>query len=139
MTSPTTSDSPTTAHGTLHATTEGHVTMAVPGTSYQLQLNVYQPVTTQVGKRLVGAIKANARRIDKTGSGGRYVEPVYGRPRRIQGSVISINPADQSITIDAGIPFNVKPTDPRQRFDQFQVGDFVATDLVNGATFTPGI
>lgn len=133
-----TTTNPTTARGTLHATSEGHVTMAVPGTSYQLLLSVYQPVTTPIGKRLVGAIRGNARRIDKTGSGGRYIEPVYGRPRRIQGSVISVNPADQSITIDAGLPISVKPTDPRQRFDQFQVGDFVATDLLNGATFTPG-
>ncbi len=136
MTSPTT-DNPTIARGTLHATSEGHVTMAVPGTSYQLLLSVYQPVAAAIGKRLVGTIKANARRIDKTDSGGRYIEPVYGRPRRIQGSVIAINPADQSLTIDAGMPITVKPTDPRQRFDQFQLGDFVATDLLNGATFTP--
>lgn len=67
-------------------------------------------------------------------SGGRYLEPVYGRPRRVQGSVIAIDA--NSIVVNAGVPVLVEPTDPRQNPGSFAVGQFVSFDALDGATFT---
>lgn len=124
------------ARGILETQTSGHVIIAFPGTSYQMQLNVDLPVNTQPGKKIVGTIRGQARRIDKVGTGGRYVEPVFGRPRRVQGSVIAVDLANQSITIDAGVPMVCK-TDGRQRAEDFLVGDFVTMEILAGATFSP--
>lgn len=125
------------ARGVLAEATPDTVTFAVPGTDYQILLGVLTRVTSPTGKRLVGTIRVSARRIDLVHTGGRYIEPVYGRPRRIQGNVIAVDLASKSLIIDACVPMVVKPTDPRQKAEDFNPGDLVAFDVVPTAMFTP--
>ena len=89
------------------------------------------------GKKARGVIRANARRIDVVTTGGRYIEPVQGTPRRIQGPIIDVDTGRNTVTIHAAAPIVCKVTDPRQRADQFKPGDFVACDLIPGSSFTP--
>jgi hypothetical protein len=112
------------------------VVLGVPGSDYRLHLSVYQQPHQETGKRVVGTIRAQARRIDTTRTGGRYIEPVYGRPRRIQGEVVAVDAAEQTVTINATVPIVCK-TNGVQRAEQFKPGDFVATDLKSGASFVP--
>jgi len=133
----TTPTNPNTARAVLHEATDESVVLAVPGTDYLLRLSVYKAPSTPVGKRILGTIRAQARRIDIVHTGGRYIEPVYGTPRRIQGEIVATDPAQQTLTVSAGVPIVCK-TDARQRADQFKVGDLVAFDLLPGASFTPG-
>jgi hypothetical protein len=141
--SPTTKIPPYLARGVLaanHAATAtkpAFLVLEVPNTSYQLHLLPAAAVTTPVGKRLTGIIRADARRVDTVKSGGRYVEPVAGRPRRVQGAVIAKDSSANTITVAAGVPIVLRLTDPRQRADQFAEGDFVSCDVLDGATFTP--
>ena len=88
----------------------------------------------RLGKRLICTIRAKARRIDVVQTGGRYVEPVYGRPRRVQGAVLAIDEGANTITIGAGVPIVVKPTDARQKAADFALGDFVTFGVLPGAT-----
>ena len=81
-------------------------------------------------------IRAQAKRIDKSGKGGRYIEPVYGRPRRIQGTVVDVSPSDQTVTINATVPF-VCRTNGLQGAGDFRAGDFVTCSIESGASFTP--
>src|SRR5258705_13109213 len=96
---PTSRIDPGIARGTLvesapaSATKPATVTIAFPNTSYELHLHPTAPVATQPGKRILGTIRAKCRRIDVVDTGGRYVEPVYGRPRRIEGSVLAATAA----------------------------------------------
>ncbi len=107
----------------------------MPNTSYQIHLLPTTPVAGLApGQRLIGLVKAKARRIDIVQTGGRYLEPVMGRPRRIQGTVIKVDP--DAIVVDAGIPISVTPTDTRQNASQFQVGQLVSFDALDGATIT---
>ena len=69
-------------------------------------------------------------------TGGRYFEPVYGRPRRVQGSVIGIDASTNSVIVDATVPIHLSPTDARQKAADFQPGQFVTCDVLDGATFT---
>jgi len=112
------------------------IVMRVPGTDYRLRLGVYKPVGVAVGKRLVGTIRATARRIDLIGTGGEYVEPVYGEPRRIQGSVLASDATDQTITVKACVPITVK-VGPGQRAEQFPIGAMVSFDALSGTSFVP--
>jgi hypothetical protein len=130
---------PTLARGRLVETIEAtatkpaHVVLTFPNTSYQMHLVPDGEVTGEVGKRIVGTIRASARRVDECRSGGRYVEPVYGRPRRVQGMVRAIE--DDAIVVDAGVPIRCTLTDARQKPGDFEVGDFVTFDVLDGATF----
>ncbi|MFA6045093.1 MAG: hypothetical protein WC718_08925 [Phycisphaerales bacterium] len=144
--SPTTKLDPALARGTLvetvaaTATKPAYIKFAVPNTSYELHLvpQGETPAPAAPGhpaKRLIGAIRVSARRLDVVGSGGRYVEPVMGRPRRVQGTVVQV--AGGAVVVDAGVPIHCVLTDERQKPEDFQAGQFVSCDVLDGATFTP--
>ncbi len=127
------------------ATRQAGISFHLPGSQYQLHLRSEGAVTGQVGKRIVGVIHASARRVDFTNQGGRFVEPVIGRPRRIQGTVIAHDTAANTITVDCaasaavdgvGLPIVCKLTDARQKPEQFALGTIVGFDVLDGATFT---
>jgi len=109
------------------------VNISVPNTSYQFHLVPKGSVRGETGKRIIGMIHATARRIDEVKTGGRYVEPVYGRPRRVQGRVVGVS--GEAVVIDAGVPIHCTPTDPRQKAGDFKAGQFVSCDVLEGATF----
>ncbi|MCG3123405.1 MAG: hypothetical protein GIKADHBN_01822 [Phycisphaerales bacterium] len=140
---PTTPLAPHLARGTLievvpdSATRPGHIVLRIPNTSYQLHLVPATGFATPVGTRIIGTIHARAKRVDTTGTGGRFIEPVYGRPRRIQGFVVGTDPAANTITVDTGVPVICTLTDQRQHPSQFSEGQFVGFDVMDGATFEP--
>jgi hypothetical protein len=139
---PTTRLDPILARGTLlevvqaTATLPGYIRFTVPNSSYDLHLIPTAPILTEPGRRLIGTIHAKARRIDKVKTGGRFVEPVYGRPRRVQGAVVAVDAANNIIVVNAGVPIHITPTDQRQTAGDFEVGQFVGFDVFDGATFT---
>lgn len=118
------------------ATTPAFVVIGSANTSYKTHLIPDGEIAAQPGKRIEGEIRAEAKRIDVVTSGGRYIEPVFGRPRRVQGSVLAVNAEANTLVIGAGFPVVVTPTDKRQSASDFNVGDFVSMDVVRGATFT---
>ncbi len=125
------------ARGTLAERHADRIVLALPGTDYRILLATAGAVTAEVGKRVRGVIRAQARRIDVVTTGGRYVEPVYGRPRRVQGAVLAIDSDSDTLTVSVhdGAPIVVKP-DGRQRAGDFRAGQFVSMDVLPGATFT---
>ncbi len=138
---PTSKIDPRLARGTLlevvAPTTPrpGYIVMAFPNSNYELHLLPTAPIRTPPGKRLIGTIRARAKRMDIVETGGRFVEPVYGRPRRVQGTVVGID--GNAVVIDAAMPIHCEPTDPRQKAADFTPGDLVGFDVLDGATFTP--
>ncbi len=118
------------------ATKPAMVTLTFLNTNYEMHLAPSGPIATPRGKRIIGFIRAKARRVDVVDTGGRYVEPVIGRPRRVQGSIIAINDGRRSIVVDAGVPIECELMDERQKASDFSVGQFVSFDVMEGATFT---
>ncbi|HYE02145.1 MAG TPA: hypothetical protein VD963_02800 [Phycisphaerales bacterium] len=113
------------------------VRLHVPGTNYELHLVPGGPLPGPAGSKVVGRIEAAARRIDLVGAGGRYIEPVAGNPRRVQGMVIGVDEVGGRVIVNAGATVHLKPTDARQRAGQFEPGTMVSCDVLDGATFTP--
>jgi hypothetical protein len=140
---PTDPIAPTQARGTLSrvapasATAPAHIVIEFPNTSYELHLIPTCAITTEPGKRIIGLIRAAARRVDVVDTGGKYVEPIFGRPRRVQGRIITTDAATNTLTVDAGVTIQLTLTDTRQRAERFQQGELVSTDVLDGATFTP--
>jgi hypothetical protein len=96
-------------------------------------------VNVKVGGRVAGRIEANARRVDVAAGhrGGAYIEPVFGRPRRLQGRILAADSAANTITVHCACPFVCRLTDPRQLAEDFQVGAMVMFDVERGARFQP--
>lgn len=137
---------PSEARGTLVSSSPTRVVVGFAGTEYQLHLDPERATTTMPGKRVIGIIKGQARRVDQVRTGGQFVEPVMGRPRIVQGRVVEVNAAAAgtgtpgnsggTITVQAPMPIILKLNE-LQRAEQFKVGDLVNTHVMPGATFTP--
>jgi hypothetical protein len=140
---PTSRIDPSLARGVLDEVVEATAThpaflkISIPNTSYELHLLPTGHVATAPGKRIVGTIRARCRRIDEVLTGGRFIEPVYGRPRRVQGTIVAIDTPGNAIVVDATVPIHCTPTDPRQKATDFKPGQLVSFDVLDGATFTP--
>ena len=137
------SSSPTTtssiARGVLTAEHVGAIDFAVMNTDYLLRLAVAAPLPHRdIGKRIEGTIRAQARRIDVVHTGGRYIEPVYGKPRRVQGQVIALDPNADTVTVLAhtDLPLVCK-TNGEQHAGDFKIGQLVSFDVAPGTSFTP--
>jgi len=119
------------------ATRPATIKLTFHNTNYEMHLRSSAEQSAQlpeIGKRVIGTIKAQARRIDTVGAGGQYLEPVYGRPRRVQGTVIAIK--GDAVVIQAGVPMHCTPTAPGQKASDFEIGDFVTCAVLDGASFT---
>lgn len=138
---PTDRIDPGLTRGTLEAvvdqtaTKPAHIELGLYNSDYRLHLLPVGEITATVGKRILGVIKAEAKRVDVVRSGGKYVEPVIGRPRRVQGRVVETDNARNTITVDANAVIACRLTDHRQRASDFEPGQFVSFDVLNGATF----
>jgi hypothetical protein len=138
---PTTRIAPGLARATLNeavpatATKPAHVRLSFANTSYVLYLLPAAPIKAQPGEKVFGTIQARARRVDRVPSGGRFVEPVIGRPRRVQGRVVGHS--GDTLVVDAGVPMHCSLTDDRQHVGDFPVGEMVSFDVLEGASFTP--
>jgi hypothetical protein len=129
------------ARGELVEEHDGSIVLSVPGTDYRMNLLVGTPLNASendlMNRKIRGVIRAQARRIDVVVTGGRFVEPVYGRPRRVQGVIVATDPAADTVTVQAhdSLPIVCK-TNGAQHAADFKIGQFVSFDVAAGATFS---
>ncbi len=110
------------------------IVLGLPGTDYQLHLVPLGQVRPSAVGQIAGRIRASARRIDRMRAGGRFIEPVYGRPRTIQGTVVDLDSAANTLTIQCPTPFICKLM-PDHRAADFTKGELVYCHVERGATF----
>ncbi len=115
--------------------TDGHVTLNIPGTNYE---NTFKVVTTgqplTAGEHIRGTIHAPAWKAETVSAGGNYVEPLMGRPRRMQGTVLAADTATNELTVHVGYDVIVKLPD-KYRVYQFPVGTRIGWDNIEMPTF----
>lgn len=115
----------------------GEITLAHPGSSYRLDLRLDEPEQggVAVGARVRGEIRVQAARIDVIKTGGKYIEPVDGPPRRVAGRVLETDRYANIVIVDAG-PFVVVCTpNAHQKASDFAVDQLVTMGVKPGATF----
>ena len=80
------------------------IRFAVPGTDYRIEAAPGRsvPPSAKAGQRLDGALHATARKVWPVPAGGRFVEPCFGRPRRLQGLVVGVDETANALHVDAG-------------------------------------
>lgn len=138
---PTTRIDPGLARGVLEeihaetATKPAFIVLHFYNTNYRVHLLPVGEISVEPGKRIHGVIRAEAKRVDVVETGGKFIDPVLGRPRRVQGRVVETDTSRNTLTVDAGAPFVCRLTDHRQRASDFEPGQFVGFSVMRGATF----
>lgn len=116
---------------------EQRLVTGIPGSNYELHLIPYASVTTPVGQRTKGMIRLSVWKVDFVSAGGEYIEPVMGRPRRVQGKALGVGPGDNSIIIEVvGTPF-VAELPERWQATEITPGTRIGVEVYPGATFEP--
>jgi len=137
--STSTADAVPTVSGKLLELEAGQMVLGLPETDYRMKLVLEIDPPVSVGQKITGTIHATARRVDVIPAGGRYVEPVFGRPRRVQGRVVGGHSPSRTIYVKAGPTLICTLSDERQSPQQFSVGQLVSFDVEAGAVFKPQI
>lgn len=123
----------------LEQKSDDQVVMSVPGTSYRLQFRPTVPasaIATAEGKRIRGIVRGKAQRMHAAHAGGRFIEPVSGQPRIVQGTVIAVDGGNNRLLIEMVIPAWLD-VEPGQKASEFAVGQMVNMYVESGMTFTP--
>lgn len=135
----TTSD-PSVATGILVERESDHVVLTIPHTDYRIHLQIegdsLAPIAADMNKPISGRIEAQARRVDVVNTGGRFFEPTYGRPRRLQGRIVDLDTRNNTITVQCPVPFVCHLMSP-QEAHMFELGQLVSFDIERGAVFQP--
>jgi hypothetical protein len=76
------------------------VAVQIPDTPYELHLHPAAPVAPSPQGRVHGVIRCSVWKLDVVSAGGAYVEPLIGRPRRVQGKVIGSLPESNSLIVE---------------------------------------
>ena len=133
---PSSLSTPPVVSGVVDELGDGWVQVKLPGTDYRLRLVPAEGFSPKVGDKVSGVVRAQALRMDVIPAGGRYIEPVQGRPRRVQGRVIGGDVSSNTVFVKAGPGVVVTPMAP-QRASDFMVGQMVSFDVRDGATLEP--
>ena len=118
--------------------TDESIVVGITGTNYQIHLKPTAAVNTLVGKRAKGVIRTDVWKVDfVSAGGGAFVEPVYGRPRRVQGRVIGTGPGPNSVIVEVnGCPI-IGDLPERWQAAEMKPGIRVGLEVHQGATFEP--
>ena len=114
----------------------GIVTLRVPGSNYRNSFAIHGEAGRELvaGSRVRGVIHAPAWKVDRVELGGNYVEPLFGRPRRMQGTIIAVNTAGNELTVQVGYEATVRLGE-KYRAAEFHVGERVGWDNIEIPTF----
>jgi len=110
----------------------GQVVLGKPGTEYRVSVEEVEGNIPPNRTRVKGHIVVQAKRIDSMKAGGCFIDPLKGRPRRVQGRVLATDPAANTLTVDAALPFVLKVS-KGQRADMFTPGQIVGCSVEPGA------
>jgi hypothetical protein len=120
------------ARGVVESIDDRELVLAVPGSAYRLHLAPAGPISTPVGQRIRGTIHARALRVHPAKAGGRFIEPVWGQPRIVQGIVCGTE--DKRLLVDVSVPMWVTLGEGQDAAD-FEHGQMVNFYVQSGATF----
>jgi hypothetical protein len=114
----------------------GQITLRVPGFNYAhtFALVGTPPPALIPGARVRGIIHAPAWKVDRVELGGNYVEPLLGRPRRMQGTILAVNAAANELTVQVGYEATVKLPE-KYRAADFKIGERIGWDNIDVPTF----
>lgn len=132
------------ARGKVLSVQDNTVLFAPSNTNYQLRLERQgaspESPAVPTGVVLDATLRVTARKIWTVPSGGNFIDPIYGPPRKIQGRIRYLD--EEQMVVQAGTSVLVKlPQDP-EAFDLVRgpltVGGLVNVSALPNATIEVG-
>lgn len=126
------------ARGKIIAMQESAVVFSPANTNYELRLDARRSLGgLKIGVTIDALIRVSARKIWTVPSGGNFIEPIFGPPRKIQGRVRYLD--EDQMVLHCGVPILVSlPADP-SAFDLVRglvkVGGLANVSVLPGGTF----
>jgi hypothetical protein len=125
------------ARGKIIKTQDHIVVFAPTNTNYELHLTDKSGLDGIPAGMIEALLRVSGRKIWTVKSGGNFIEPIFGPPRKIQGRIRYLD--DQQMVVQAGTPIIVAlPSDPAaydMSHGMLTVGDLVNVSLLPGGTF----
>jgi hypothetical protein len=127
------------------APTETLVVLGVHGTDYRLELTPavapadFPPLRSERNRRIRGVISARALKMHQASAGGRFIEPVHGRPRIVQGTVYAVDAENDRLLMDVVVPMwvSVESAVTGQSASDFSQGDMLNFYVESDIGFSP--
>lgn len=112
----TATHNPALVRGKLQSLGEKSVVLAVDHCDYRLDLALppqcrSTDLAGKLGARITGTIHAKALRMHQARAGGRFIEPLEGKPRIVQGFVLAVDEPGNRVLLDCGALIWVTPTE----------------------------
>jgi hypothetical protein len=138
---PTKAASPDLCTLTLLAIRDGgELELGVPGTEYRLHLACEGDPSrlrpSAAARRVQGTIHGKALKLSKALGGGKFIEPLWGHPRIVQGTVLAADAAGNRLLVDLAVPAWLT-LEAGQSTAEFPRGTLVNMYLASGMTFRP--
>jgi hypothetical protein len=116
---------------------DGSIVLELPHTDYRLRLRLESSVAApEAGRRVSGIIEGDALRIHAAEGGGRFIEPAWGEPRIVAGTVLAVDAEQGRVLVDVAAPIWLR-AQVGQDFEVIAEGGLVNCYVASGATFTP--
>ena len=116
---------------------EHKAVLALPATEYQLHLTIESPLKPTPQRRVKGVIRCPVWKVDTVSAGGAYIEPVLGRPRRIQGRVVGSIDQSNTVILEVRSTLILGDLPDRWTASELPVGSPLAIDVRDGSSFRP--
>ncbi|MHC4129221.1 MAG: hypothetical protein ACYTE6_08835 [Planctomycetota bacterium] len=122
--------------GVLEALDDHELVLAVPHTEYRLHLAPACDITAAIGSPIRGTLHAKALRMHAAQGGGRFIEPVWGAPRIVAGTVRARDEQQRRLLVDTGVPMWVE-VPPGQDLGAIREGELLNFYVESGTRFRP--
>lgn len=122
------------ARGKVTQVADGGVVFEPAGTNYQMHLKTSAAYTGPVGVLVDGFVRLDGRKVFTTPAGGRFVQPIFGTPRVVQGRIRAAT--DDSLLLQVGTAVVLKLPASDDAYD-LSAGPLAVGAIVN-ATVLPG-
>lgn len=123
-----------TVQGEVRSVGDGKIVLKAAGTSYELDLRFEGDSGVAAGTVVRGTVHVKGRKVWTVSAGGRFVTPICGEPRVIQGWVKNAEPG--RLVVEAGLSVIVELPQEPSAYDMVN-GPVVVGALVN-ITLFPG-
>ena len=138
---PTKAAAPDVSTLVLHAIRDGgELELGVPNTEYRLHLacegDPARLAPHPASRRVRGTIHGRALKLSKAAGGGKFIEPLWGHPRIVQGAVLAADAAGNRLLVDLAVPAWLT-LEEGQSTAEFPRGTLVNMYLASGMTFRP--
>jgi len=121
----------------LLSKTDEKVIVQLPRTNYQTYLMCSEAVEPTPQGRVRGVVRLPVWKVDFVSAGGSFIEPVYGRPKRVHGTAIGAMDEGNSLIVEVCDQPMVADLPARWQAAEIEPGTRVGLDVHEGATFSP--